>query len=69
MKIIILGPQGSGKGTQAQMIAKELEIPHISTGDIFRENIQKGTELGKMAQKIMNKGQLISDDITFEIVK
>lgn len=69
MKIIILGPQGSGKGTQAKRLSEKYGIPHISTGDIFRENIKNGTELGKTVQAIINQGKLVSDDLTFEIVK
>ena len=69
MRIIILGPQGSGKGTQAKKISEKYGIPHISTGDIFRENIKNGTELGKTVQAIINAGKLVSDDLTFEIVK
>lgn len=69
MRLILMGPQGSGKGTQAKKLAEKYKIPHISTGDIFRENIKNGTELGKMAQDLMNQGKLVPDDITFEIVK
>ena len=56
MKLIILGPPGAGKGTQAAFIAKKYQIPHISTGDIFRANIKGNTPLGKKAQEYMNKG-------------
>lgn len=69
MKLTILGPQGSGKGTQAQVIAKNLKIPHISTGDIFRENIKNDTELGKKVREYTNNGRLVPDEITTEIVK
>ena len=58
MKLIILGPPGAGKGTQAAFIAKKYQIPHISTGDIFRANIKGNTPLGKKAQEYMNKGEL-----------
>ena len=63
-RIIILGAPGSGKGTQCKWIKKEYNIPHISTGDIFRENIAKGTELGKKAKEYMDKGVLVPDELT-----
>jgi adenylate kinase len=69
MNIIILGPQGSGKGTQAKLIAEKKKWPHISTGDIFRDNIKRGTKLGKMAKSIMDKGGLVPDDVTVAIIK
>jgi adenylate kinase len=69
MNIVIFGPQGSGKGTQADLASKRLKIPHISTGDIFREHMKKGTELGKSIATLMNQGQLVPDEITNEIVK
>ncbi|MFH1071826.1 MAG: adenylate kinase [Nanoarchaeota archaeon] len=69
MKILMIGPQGSGKGTQAEIIAKEFNIPHISTGDIFRENIKKKTELGKTAQQYMNQGLLVPDEVTNRMVR
>lgn len=69
MKIIILGAPGSGKGTQAKRISAKYGIPHISTGDIFRENIKNQTELGKKVAAIINKGNLCPDDITCELVK
>ena len=56
MKIILLGPPGAGKGTQAEVISKKLEIPHISTGDILRESIKNKTSLGERARKIMDAG-------------
>ena len=64
MKIIMLGAPGAGKGTQAKKIAKKYEIPHISTGDIFRANIKGGTELGMKAKSYMDQGQLVPDDVT-----
>ena len=67
MKIIMLGAPGAGKGTQAKKIAEKCGIPHISTGDIFRENIKNGTELGKKAQEYMNRGELVPDDLVIEI--
>ena len=67
MNLILLGPPGAGKGTQAVRIVEKYNIPHISTGDIFRENIKKGTELGKNAQEYMNRGELVPDDLVIEI--
>jgi len=67
MNIILLGPPGAGKGTQAANIVERYKVPHISTGDIFRENIKNGTELGKKAQEYMNKGELVPDDLVIEI--
>ncbi len=64
MKIIMLGAPGAGKGTQAIRIASKYNIPHISTGDIFRSNIKAGTELGMKARSFMDKGALVPDDIT-----
>ncbi|MDO4265074.1 MAG: adenylate kinase [Eubacteriales bacterium] len=64
MKIIMLGAPGAGKGTQAINIAKEYDIPHVSTGDIFRANIKNGTELGKAAKEYMDAGKLVPDEIT-----
>lgn len=68
MKIIMLGAPGAGKGTQAKMIADKYSIPHISTGDIFRANIKNGTELGKKAKEYMDKGQLVPDELTVDLV-
>ena len=68
MKIIMLGAPGAGKGTQAKMIAKEYNIPHISTGDIFRANIKEGTDLGKEAKTYMDAGQLVPDELTVKIL-
>ena len=67
LRTILLGPPGAGKGTQAVKIVEKYGIPHISTGDIFRENINKGTELGKKAQEYMNKGELVPDDLVIAI--
>lgn len=69
MKIILLGPPGAGKGTQAVKISKEFEIPHISTGDIFRQNIKGNTELGRLAKGYIDKGLLVPDDVTNKIVQ
>ena len=68
MKIIMLGAPGAGKGTQAKMIASKYQIPHISTGDIFRANIKNGTELGMEAKKYMDQGQLVPDELTVKIL-
>ncbi|WP_026490019.1 adenylate kinase [Butyrivibrio sp. XBB1001] len=68
MKIIMLGAPGAGKGTQAQMIAEKYSIPHISTGDIFRANIKNGTELGKKAKEYMDKGLLVPDELTVQLL-
>ncbi len=67
LRTVLLGPPGAGKGTQAVRIAEKYEIPHISTGDIFRDNIKRQTELGKKAQEYMNKGELVPDDLVIEI--
>lgn len=68
-RLLIMGPQGSGKGTQAGRIAAAFNIPTISTGDIFRANIKGGTELGKLAQQYIDKGELVPDEITNGMVK
>lgn len=68
MKIIMLGAPGAGKGTQAKMIADKYQIPHVSTGDIFRANIKNGTELGMEAKKYMDAGQLVPDELTVKIL-
>ena len=69
MRLVLLGPPGAGKGTQASAIVKKYNIPHISTGDIFRANIKEGTELGKKAKEYMDKGLLVPDDVVVSIVK
>ncbi len=66
---VLLGPPGAGKGTQAAIIADTCGIPHISSGNIFRENLRSDTELGKKAKKFMDKGELVPDDITIGMVK
>ena len=68
MKIIMLGAPGAGKGTQAIRIAEKYEIPHISTGDIFRSNVKEGTELGKKAKFYMDQGLLVPDELTTDLV-
>ncbi len=69
MNLILLGPPGAGKGTQAAMIVEKYNIPHISTGDIFRENIKNGTKLGKKAKSYMDKGELVPDSLVIEIAE
>lgn len=68
MKIIMLGAPGAGKGTQAARIAAKYDIPHISTGDIFRANIKNGTELGKKAKSYMDQGLLVPDELVVDLV-
>ena len=68
MKIIMLGAPGAGKGTQAKMIADKYQVPHISTGDIFRANIKNGTELGKKAKEYMDQGLLVPDELVVDLV-
>ena len=69
MNLIILGPPGAGKGTQAAFIASEQNIPHISTGDMLREAIKNGTELGLQAKAVMDSGNLVSDELIIKLVK
>ena len=68
MRLVLMGPPGAGKGTQAAVIAKELNIPHISTGEIFRANVGQGTALGVEANKYMDKGEYVPDEITNAMV-
>ena len=68
MRIILLGPPGAGKGTQAAGIVEKYNIPHISTGDIFRKNIKEGTDLGKKAKEFMDQGLLVPDELTVGLV-
>jgi adenylate kinase len=67
--IVLLGPPGVGKGTQAKLIAETTGLPHISSGDLFRDNIKNGTELGTLAQSYMNKGELVPDDVTIRMIR
>lgn len=67
LRLILLGPPGAGKGTQAAKISEKFNIPHISTGDIFRRHIKEGTEFGKKAQEYMNKGELVPDELVLQI--
>src|SRR5512140_452872 len=69
MILVLLGPPGAGKGTQAKLLAAELAIPHISTGDMFRDHKARGTEIGKKIQAIMDSGGLVTDDITNAMVE
>ncbi|MFC9628270.1 adenylate kinase [Streptomyces mirabilis] len=69
MRIVLVGPPGAGKGTQAAFLAKNLGIPHISTGDLFRANISQGTELGKQAKAYMDAGKLVPDEVTIGMAK
>ena len=68
MKLIMLGAPGAGKGTQAKKIAEKYQVPHISTGDIFRANIKNGTELGNKAKSYMDQGHLVPDELTCDLV-
>jgi len=68
MRLILLGPPGAGKGTQAAGIVEKYQIPHISTGDIFRKNIKEGTDLGKKAKEFMDQGLLVPDELTVGLV-
>lgn len=68
MRLLIVGPQGAGKGTQAALLAESLGIPHVSTGDIFRANLAGRTELGRLAKKYMDAGELVPDEVTQEMV-
>jgi len=67
--IVMLGPPGAGKGTQAEILAQKLGLVHVSSGDLFRENLSNQTELGKLAQTYMTKGELVPDDVTIAMVK
>lgn len=68
MRLILLGPPGAGKGTQAKRVIEEFDIPHISTGDIFRKNIKEKTELGQKVEGLLAQGKLVPDELTIEIV-
>ena len=69
MRLVLVGPPGAGKGTQAQFIASHFAVPKISTGDIFRANVSEGTELGIEARKYMDAGDLVPDEVTIAMVK
>jgi len=68
VRVVLVGPPGAGKGTQAQFIASHLSIPKVSTGDIFRDNVSVGTELGRQAKAFMNRGDLVPDEVTVAMV-
>jgi adenylate kinase len=68
VRVVLVGPPGAGKGTQAQFLASHLSIPKISTGDIFRDNVSHGTKLGRQAQKFMERGDLVPDEVTIAMV-
>jgi adenylate kinase len=67
--IVLLGPPGAGKGTQAQIVSKEWNLAHISSGDIFRENLKAQTELGTLAKSYMDRGELVPDDVTIAMIR
>lgn len=69
MQLILMGPPGAGKGTQAALLVKQFSIPHISTGDMFRAAVAEGTELGKQAKACMDSGKLVPDEVTIGIVR
>ena len=69
MKLIMLGAPGAGKGTQAKKIAEKYQVPHISTGDIFRANIKNGTELGNKAKSYMDQGHLVPDELIWSLTE
>ncbi|HHY87708.1 MAG TPA: adenylate kinase [Chloroflexi bacterium] len=66
---VLLGPPGAGKGTQARVVSEKLGLAHVSSGDLFRENLKNQTELGKLAQSYMNRGELVPDDVTIAMVR
>lgn len=67
--IVLLGAPGAGKGTQAKILSEKTGLPHISSGDIFRENLRNGTELGKLAQRYMERGELVPDEVTIAMIR
>ena len=69
MRLVLVGPPGAGKGTQAEILAAHFQIPHIATGDIFRANLKAGTPLGQKAKTFMDKGELVPDDVTNDLVR
>lgn len=69
MRVILFGPPGSGKGTQARELAEKFKVPHIATGDMFREAASRGTELGKRLAKLLGRGELVPDELVIEVVK
>ena len=69
MRLVLVGPPGAGKGTQAEQMAKRLDVPHISTGDLFRANLKQETELGLEAKRYMDAGDLVPDEVTVGMVR
>ena len=69
LDILLLGPQGAGKGTQGKLISAEYDIPHIATGDILRRAIAEGTELGRKAEPLLNSGRLVPDDVMIDLIR
>ncbi len=69
MNLVLLGPPGSGKGTQAERLKEQLGLPHVASGDLFRENIGNATELGLLAKRYIDRGQLVPDDVTIAMVR
>jgi len=69
MYLVLLGPPGAGKGTQAERLEKELRLPHVASGDLFRENLRHETELGRLAKTYMDRGDLVPDDVTIAMVR
>ena len=69
MQLVLFGPPGAGKGTQAKFLSELLNVPHISTGDILRENVKKGTALGLKAKSYMDKGELVPDKLLIDLIK
>ena len=69
MNLLVLGPQGAGKGTQAKRIAADYAIPHVSTGDIFREAVAAGSKLGRLVEPILASGALVPDDVTIALIR
>lgn len=67
--VVMLGPPGAGKGTQARMLAEALGVPQVASGDLFRENLSNGTELGRLAQSYMDRGELVPDEVTIRMVE
>ncbi|GAA4990238.1 adenylate kinase [Pseudonocardia tropica] len=69
MRLVLVGPPGAGKGTQAELMAKRLDVPHISTGDLFRANLRDETDLGREAKRYMDAGDLVPDEVTVGMVR
>ena len=69
MNLVLLGPPGAGKGTQAERLGEEFKLPHVASGDLFRENLKNKTELGMLASRYMTKGELVPDDVTIAMIR